>query len=246
MGTGSSPPPPSALRGPRWGHFTDGTRWIFLPAELRPSRSCVEASVPSTVPSIIWSRPSMPESCSSFSSLEPLRTRHAFLRHIAPAGNKLEGLRQATFRRTGASPQVRRTVHPSGGYLERPAASGWTTGRFQFRWKDYAQQPSQDHALVARSSSVDSCSTFCRKGFQRIRYYGFLANRYPGRELALCGKLLQIPPPAPNHEVKKDYRDRYERSPCVAEDLPQCHHGKHDRHRKVRMRPVSHATLDTS
>src|SRR5712671_5181569 len=42
--------------------------------------------------------------------------------HRCHQENKLEGLRQATFRRTGTSPQVRRTVHPSGCYLERSAA----------------------------------------------------------------------------------------------------------------------------
>jgi hypothetical protein len=48
------------------------------------------------------------------------------------------------------------------------------------------------------------------EGFQRIRYYGFLANRYRVEKLALCRQLLQIQPPALNREVKKDYKDRYE------------------------------------
>ena len=49
-------------------------------------------------------------------------------------------------------------------------------------------------------------------GFQRIRYYGFLANRYRAEKLALCRQLMQMPPPTPNQnrEVNKDYRDRYE------------------------------------
>jgi hypothetical protein len=47
-------------------------------------------------------------------------------------------------------------------------------------------------------------------GFQRIRYYGFLANRYRAEKLALCRQLMQMPPPTPNREVKNDYRDRYE------------------------------------
>jgi Putative transposase len=48
------------------------------------------------------------------------------------------------------------------------------------------------------------------EGFQRIRYYGFLANRYRAEKLALCRQLLLIQPPALNREVKKDYKDRYE------------------------------------
>jgi hypothetical protein len=63
------------------------------------------------------------------------------------------------------------------------------------------------------------------EGFQRIRYYGFLANRYRAEKLALCRQLLQIPP-APNLEVKKDYRDRYEEITGVSlNTCPQCHHG---------------------
>jgi hypothetical protein len=46
-------------------------------------------------------------------------------------------------------------------------------------------------------------------GFQRIRYFGFLANRYRTQKLALCPQLIHMPPP-PVHEVYKDYRDRYE------------------------------------
>ena len=64
------------------------------------------------------------------------------------------------------------------------------------------------------------------EGFQRIRYYGFLANRYRAEKLALCRQLLQIPPPAPNLEVKKDYRDRHEEITGVSlKTCPQCHHG---------------------
>ncbi len=46
-------------------------------------------------------------------------------------------------------------------------------------------------------------------GFQRIRYFGFLANRYRAEKLALCRRLMQMPPPT-TREGNKDYRDRYE------------------------------------
>src|SRR5260370_29199795 len=63
-------------------------------------------------------------------------------------------------------------------------------------------------------------------GFQRIRYYGFLANRYRAEKLALCRQLLQTPLPAPNVEVKKDYRDRYEEITGVSlKTCPLCRHG---------------------
>jgi hypothetical protein len=54
----------------------------FLPAGLRPSRSCVEASFPSTVPQLSGAFDA--GELQFFSSLEPLRNRHAFMRHIAP------------------------------------------------------------------------------------------------------------------------------------------------------------------
>jgi hypothetical protein len=47
-------------------------------------------------------------------------------------------------------------------------------------------------------------------GFQRIRYFGFLANRYRAEKLALCRQLLQMPPPQAAQEAPKDYKDRYE------------------------------------
>jgi hypothetical protein len=64
------------------------------------------------------------------------------------------------------------------------------------------------------------------EGFQRIRYYGFLANRHRAEKLALCRQLLQIPPPAPKIKVKKDYRDRYEEITGVSlKTCPLCRHG---------------------
>jgi hypothetical protein len=47
-------------------------------------------------------------------------------------------------------------------------------------------------------------------GFQRIRYFGFLANRYRAEKLALCRRFLKMPPPAATPELKKDYKDHYE------------------------------------
>ena len=47
--------------------------------------------------------------------------------------------------------------------------------------------------------------------FQRIRHYGFLANRYRQQKLPRCRELLRMPPLEPkSQEKKKDYRDYYE------------------------------------
>ena len=47
-------------------------------------------------------------------------------------------------------------------------------------------------------------------GFQPIRYYGFLGNRYRKQKLEQCRRLLGMLPPEPAMPAEKDYRDRYE------------------------------------
>ena len=138
----------------------------------------------------------------------------------------MEGLCQATFRRTGASPQIRRTVHPSGCYLERSAARA-RRREVQFRWKDYRDNSRhKTMTLVAEEFIRRFLLHVLPEGFQRIRYYGFLANRYRAEKLALCRQLLQTRPPTPKVEVKKDYRDRYEEITGVSlKTCPLCRHG---------------------
>ena len=86
-----------------------------------------------------------------------------------------------------------------------------TDGKVQFRWKDYrAGNRHKTMALAVEEFIRRFLLHVLPEGFQRIRYYGFLANRYRVEKLALCRQLLQIQPPALNREVKKDYKDRYE------------------------------------
>jgi hypothetical protein len=63
------------------------------------------------------------------------------------------------------------------------------------------------------------------EGFQRIRYYGFLANRYREEKLARCRELLDmLAPEPPALEDAKDYRERYQE--IVGRSLwecPACH-----------------------
>ena len=67
-------------------------------------------------------------------------------------------------------------------------------------------------------------------GFQRIRYYGFLANRYRKQKLALCRQLLQIPPYdlyQARSEIAKNYRDHYEvLTGCSLLTCPVCQQGR--------------------
>jgi hypothetical protein len=72
-----------------------------------------------------------------------------------------------------------------------------TDSEVSFRWKDYAHH-SQQRTITL------SCEEFLRrfvqhvlpKGFPRIRYFGWLANRRRGELLPRCRVLLAQPPPA--------------------------------------------------
>jgi Putative transposase/Transposase zinc-binding domain len=153
-----------------------------------------------------------------FSSLEPLRTRPAFLRHLAPA-RKTEwrvyakppfgGPEQAL----NGSEQVLKYM---ARYTHRVAISNdrlldIEDGKVVFRWKDYRDNNRhKTMALAAKEFIRRFLMHVLPEGFQRIRYYGFLANSCRKQKLALCRQLLQMPPSEPHCEVKNDYRDRYE------------------------------------
>jgi hypothetical protein len=63
-------------------------------------------------------------------------------------------------------------------------------------------------------------------GFQRIRHYGLLANRYRDARLNQCRDLLAAPAPVVPLDTE-DYRDRYQRLTGVSlRDCPQCGHGQ--------------------
>jgi hypothetical protein len=64
-------------------------------------------------------------------------------------------------------------------------------------------------------------------GFQRIRYYGFLGNRYREEKLARCRHLLGMPDCPRPAEESKDYRDRYEElTGSSLRECPVCHQGR--------------------
>jgi hypothetical protein len=87
-----------------------------------------------------------------------------------------------------------------------------------FRWKDYR------HHGKAKTMTLGA-DEFIRRfllhtlpdGFHRIRHYGFLANSNRAEKLALCRKLLDVPPVAPSVVATTDEpvtpRQR-DRCPC--------------------------------
>ena len=65
------------------------------------------------------------------------------------------------------------------------------------------------------------------EGFQRIRYYGFLGNRYRKQKLELCRRLLGTPTLVEPANAAKDYRDRYEElTGHSLYQCPQCKQGR--------------------
>jgi hypothetical protein len=66
------------------------------------------------------------------------------------------------------------------------------------------------------------------EGFQRIRYYGFLANRYREEKLTRCRDLLGMPAPNPTaSEVNKNHSERYEElTGSSLWECPVCHLGR--------------------
>ena len=163
-----------------------------------------------------------------FSSLQSLRERCSFLDYLAP-------LREAEWvvyaKRPFAGPE--QVLDYVGRYTHRVAISNnrlldITEDKVSFRYKDYRQDAQQKTMTLEVEEFIRRFLLHVLpEGFQRIRYYGFLANRYREQKLALCRELLDMPtqePPAP--EAANDYRQRYEELTGFSlSQCPVCHQG---------------------
>ncbi|MEA2861665.1 MAG: hypothetical protein QOC72_3704, partial [Methylobacteriaceae bacterium] len=104
-----------------------------------------------------------------FSSLEPLRTRHAFLRHIAPTRKiNWKVYAKPPF---GGPEQVLKYV---ARYTHRVAISndrllGLDDGKVQFRWKDYRLDGAERYNRVM---TLDT-SEFIRRFLMHVLPSGF-------------------------------------------------------------------------
>jgi hypothetical protein len=119
-----------------------------------------------------------------------------------------------------------------GRYTHRVAISNHRlldidAGQVCFQWKDYRDQGQQKEMRL-------SAAEFIRRfllhtlpdGFQRIRYYGLLGNRYRRQKLARCRQLLGMAPP-PEVPVPQDYRDQHELlTGSSLRECPLCHRGR--------------------
>ena len=104
-------------------------------------------------------------------------------------------------------------------------------GQVKFNWRDYRDNNQQKTMTL-------SADEFIRRfllhvlpnGFHRIRYYGFLGNRYRKDKLELCRQLLGMAPPQKSSSepaTPEDYRDRYQRlTGRSLRECPICHRGR--------------------
>jgi Putative transposase/Transposase zinc-binding domain len=162
--------------------------------------------------------------------LEPLRERRTFVRLC----EELKEPEWVVYAKPPfAGPQ--QVLDYVGRYTHRVAISnnrllGIENDQVSFQWKDY-RTGGQIKTMTL------SAEEFIRRfllhvlpsGFQRIRYYGFLGNRYRQAKLAQCRRLLGMrnsdePHIAPHEE---DYRDQYEDLTGISlRQCPQCKDGR--------------------
>jgi len=163
-----------------------------------------------------------------FGALDRLNDAHAFAEYLAPAA-QAEWVVYAK-RPFGGPAQV---LNYLGRYTHRVAISNnrllsLDNANVTFLWKDYK------HDAAKRSMVLDA-SEFIRRfllhvlppGFQHLRSYGFLGNRYRDTKLALCRRLLGMPTStAKASDPNQDYRDRYQQLTGKSlRDCPNCGRG---------------------
>jgi hypothetical protein len=114
-----------------------------------------------------------------------------------------------------------------GRYTHRVAISNnrlldIAEGKVTFRYKDYRHDAQQKTMTLKADEFIRRFLLHVLPaGFQRIRYYGFLANRYREQKLTCCRELLNMPEPEPTAlETSKNYRERYEK--LTGSSLWQC------------------------
>jgi Putative transposase/Transposase zinc-binding domain len=129
-----------------------------------------------------------------FGDLEPLRHPPTFAGYLAP----LQKSKWVVY----AKPPFggpRHVLQYLGRYTHRVAISNrrllaLEDGRVSFAWKDYREQQQQKVMTVSAEEFIRRFLQHALPpGFQRIRYYGFLANCHRAAKLDLCRRLLAMP-----------------------------------------------------
>jgi len=169
-----------------------------------------------------------------FSSLEALRDRQAFNRHLDPVRNS-EWVVYA--KPPFAGPQ--QVVDYVGRYTHRVAISNHRIvdiegGEVKFTWRDYRDNNQQKTMTLSADQFIGRFLLHVLPSrFHRIRYYGILANPHHKQKLEQCRQLLgAVPSPTPpvrssEPVTPEDYRDRYERlTGRSLRECPACHRGR--------------------
>ena len=164
-----------------------------------------------------------------FSALESLREPE-ISRSIWPLCEKeLGGLRQAALSAGLSTCWNISAVTPTG--WPSPTAVYWpsSNGQVTFQWKDYRDDGQQKTMTLPAEEFIRRFLHHALPdGFQRIRYYGFLGNRYRKRNWRAAANCWACRPlTAPSPEGTKDYRDRYEElTGSSLRECPVCHQGR--------------------
>jgi hypothetical protein len=165
-----------------------------------------------------------------FTSLEALRDRQAFQRH-------LDSIREVEWvvyaKPPFAGPQ--QVVNYVGRYTHRVAISNHRIvdiegGEVKFTWRDYRHNNQEKTMNLSADQFIGRFLLHVLpNGFHRIRYYGFLANPHRQEKLEQCRQLLGMtltPESSSDPATLEDYRDRYERlTGRSLRECPVCHRG---------------------
>lgn len=211
---------------PGGGLAPDGSRWIacrpgfFLPVRVLARmfrRAFLEA----------LQRAFDAGKLEFFNTATHLRERTAFRRHLA-ASRKSDWVVYAKPPFNGTAEDVLRYV---ARYTHRVAISNdrlveIADGKVRFRWRDYRHHNKQKFMPLTADEFIRRFLLHVLpSGFRRIRYFGFLSNRYRAAKLARCRELLCMPQPAESI-AEKDDRDLYqELTGASRRQCPVCQHG---------------------
>lgn len=165
-----------------------------------------------------------------FSSLERLHDPGAFRHYLDPA-RQVNWVVYAKPPFAGAE-QVLEYV---GRYTHRVAIANnrivdIEDGKVRFRWKDYRNENQQKVMTLDAGEFIRRFLVHVLpEGFQRIRYYGFMGNRYRKQKLARCRELLGMQQSDTPEQPKegRDYRDKVEELTGVSlRECPFCRQGQ--------------------
>jgi len=166
-----------------------------------------------------------------FSALDALHDPQNFARYLNPI-QKQEWVVYA--KPPFAGPQ--QVVDYVGRYTHRVAISNHRLveiedGQVKFHWRDYRDNNQQKTMTLSAEEFIRRFLLHVLpRGFHRIRYYGFLGNRYRKEKLEHCRQLLNMTPPhesSSQPQPREDYRDRYERlTGHSLRECPVCHRGR--------------------